>query len=121
MSLDLSLESIPGTSKCTCRCGHEHVSVQSEIVFNSNMTHNVGNMLDAAGLYQILWHGDGLVAGEQIGVLRRGLSAMLTDPERFKKMSASNGWGTYEQVVPWLTKVIVAFAANPTAIIHCSI
>jgi len=77
-------------------------------------------MFDAAGVYDILWRGDGLVAGDVLPKLEAGLALMKANPADFEKYNASNGWGLYKNAVPWLEEVVQACKAYPTAIIECS-
>ena len=91
-----------------------------KLAWETNMTHNLGKMFDRADVYRILWHGDGLIAGEQVAALEAALALMVQSPVIFEPLSAPNGWGTYKQAVPWLREVIQAFKAHPTATLRCS-
>lgn len=104
MSLDLSL---------ICGCC-------KRAAFETNITHNLGKMFRDAGVYDILWHGDDRRAGEQVAALEAAVTMMEADPERFSALSASNGWGTYEQALPWLREVVTAFKEYPDATLRCS-
>ena len=83
----------------------------TETVYSSNMTHNLGRMASEAGVYDCLWRPDenGITtAAQMIEPLRAGIALLESDPERFKPLSASNGWGTYAQFIPWLKEVLAA-------------
>jgi hypothetical protein len=59
--------------------------VQLTVVFDRNITHNLGKMADAAGIYEALWLPDehGYTKAEQIIIpLREGLKLLETDPKR---------------------------------------
>lgn len=45
---------------------------------------------------------------------------MEVNPEKYKVYSASNGWGTYEQFLPWLKEHLHAYKDYPDAIISVS-
>jgi hypothetical protein len=121
VSLNLYLESPTRKEMRTCgECGHECETEVRDTFFSINITHNVNGMFEAAGLYQILWHGDGLIAGEQVPALEVGLLDMEKNPDHYKQFDAPNGWGTYVQALPWLREVLNACRAHPTALLRCS-
>ena len=98
-------------------------AVRRVCVAEFNMTHNLGKMADAAGLYDCLWRPDenGITTAAQvIEPLKAGIAALKADPDRFRPLSASNGWGTYDQFLPWLKEVLAACEANPDAEISVS-
>ena len=115
MSLDVYLES----------GGPDMIPHQDDpyVIYEANITHNLGVMANAAGIYQELWHPDEIgitTAGELIAPLTIGLNKMKADPERYKKFDATNGWGLYEDFVPWIEKYLRACRANPTARVRTS-
>jgi hypothetical protein len=57
-------------------------------------------------------------ARDLIGPLRAGLELLRSDPERFKKFNAPNGWGLYEHFVPWVAEYLAACEENPDAEVH---
>lgn len=122
MSLDIYLEApTESQGKCTCdRCGHEHPTTYRERFFERNITHNLGQMFNEAGVYEILWEGDGLVAGEVLDKLRNAYDDMVHRPAHYAKFNALNGWGMYEHALPFLAAVIEACAEHPTAVLRCS-
>lgn len=92
-------------------------------VYSANITHNLARMAEEAGIYKHLWRPKeiGITrAVELIEPLRFGLSKMKADPERFKKFDAENGWGTYEQFLPWIEEYVKACEASPDADISVS-
>lgn len=91
--------------------------------YDANITHNLIKMADEAGIYEHLW------TPEEIGVtharqliepLRKGLSLLQSDPARFEKLNASNGWGRYEHFVPWVSKYLAACEEYPDAKVSVS-
>ena len=107
MSLDVYLE----PPKCShCGLGKEEIGF--------NITHNLGPMAKEAGIYQEVWRpGEVCIAKaeQMIEPLRKGIAEMKADPERFKALDSSNGWGTYADFLPWLEEYLAACEANPDA------
>jgi hypothetical protein len=107
MSLDVSLKN----HMCpTCGRGEE--------VYSANITHNLGALAEEAGIYKHLWRPEEIgitKAAQLIEPLRAGLTLMKADPPRFKKHDSPNGWGMYENFVPWIEKYLAACEGNPEA------
>ena len=64
-------------------------------LFDANITHNLGKMAKEAEIYYHLWRPDEIgmkSAGEIVEPLEKGLALMKSDPKRFEKFNASNGW-----------------------------
>jgi len=104
MSLDVNLTAVRKTS-----------------VYSSNITHNLGKMAAAAGIYEELWRPEELgvsLAGELIQPLTDGLARLKADPEHFKKFDSPNGWGLYKHFVPFVEQYLEACKENPDATIH---
>lgn len=98
-------------------------AVRPTTVFEANITHNLNDMADEAGIYKILWRPDenGFTkAGQIIDPLKAGIALMKSDPLRFQKLNAENGWGTYADFLPWLERYLEACEANPDADISVS-
>ena len=96
---------------------------ESEKVYWRNITHNLGQMARAAGIYYQLWRPDeiGVIkAAQLIEPLRQGLHLLRSQPDLFAKHNAENGWGTYEHFVPFVADYLAACEANPTAIVCVS-
>ncbi len=91
---------------------------ETDEVFSANITHNLTTMADEAGIYKCLWRPDelGMTKAKQlIAPLRFGLELMQREPERFKKLNPSNGWGSYDRFVPWIAKYLAACEEYPEA------
>jgi len=96
---------------------------QPTTVFDANITHNLADMAEEAGIYKHLWRPEeiGITKAEQlIGPLRAGLEIMKADPERFKKHNSPNGWGMYEHFLPWIESYINACEEYPDAEVEVS-
>jgi len=97
--------------------------VQETEVFDANITHNLNKMAKEAGIYQHLWRPDEIgitIAAQLIEPLTKGLALMKSDPKRFKKFNSPNGWGTYEDFVPWIECYIKACKEFPDATVSVS-
>lgn len=89
-------------------------------LFSANITHNLTEMADEAGIYKHLWRPEEIgakYAGDIIEAIEKGLSLMKSDPERFKKFNSPNGWGTYKHFVPFVEEYLEACEENPKALI----
>jgi len=92
-------------------------------VYEANITHNLAAMAEGAGIYRHLWRPDEIgveTAGELIEPLRQGLLELESNPERFRAFDAENGWGTYDDFVPWVRRYLEACQLNPDAEIRIS-
>ena len=87
-------------------------------VYTANITHNLNNMADEAGIYQHLWRPDEIdikKAKDLIEPLKDGLALLQSDPERFKAFNPSNGWGDYEGLVSFVGGYLTACYWFPEA------
>ena len=101
MSLDVTLTAIRETE-----------------VYDANITHNLGDMADAAGIYEYLWRPEEVnatKAHQLIKPLTRGLDKLKSDPEYYKQYDSPNGWGLYIYFVPFVEKYLKACINNPDA------
>ncbi|KKN79246.1 hypothetical protein LCGC14_0342640 [marine sediment metagenome] len=57
------------------------------------------------------------VAKDLIEPLTNGLEKLKAKPEFYKNFDAKNGWGTYDDFVPWVEKLLIACLENPEATI----
>lgn len=93
-------------------------------IFWQNITHNVGPMAEAAGIYDCLWHPNEngfILAKDIIEPLEKGLADLRARPEFFSKFNATNKWGTYEDFVPFVEEVLRGCKENPDASICVSV
>ena len=124
MSLDVYLTGETREVECICNeCGDRHTRTETEEIYWANITHNLCKMAMEAGIYKELWSPDeiGITKARQlIDPLSRGLDLMRSDPERFKALNATNGWGTYRDFLPWIAKYLEACRENPDADVEVS-
>ncbi|MCI4324258.1 MAG: hypothetical protein L3K03_09685 [Thermoplasmata archaeon] len=87
-------------------------------VYSANITHNLNRMADEAGIYQHLWRPDEIGITNARGLvtpLAAGLALLESDPVRFRKFDASNGWGRYENLVEFVRDYLEACRRYPDA------
>jgi hypothetical protein len=95
----------------------------TNFVFEANITSNLGRMADAVGIYMALWRPDEIgitKANQLIEPLTEGLKQMESDPKKFKAFNPSNGWGSYDDFVPWLRRYLNACIEYPEADVSAS-
>ena len=106
MSLDVWLEEVKPTE-----------------VFEANITHNLNEMADKAGIYKHLWRPEEInisKAKELIEPLTKALKDMKARPDYYKQFDSPNGWGLYIHFVPWIEKYLNACIEHPEALIGVS-
>ena len=89
-----------------------------------NITHNLTKMASAAKIYSILWRPQeaGIKkAGQLIEPLEVGIKRMKAKPAVFIPLGDAAGWGTYDQFIPWLEKVLAACKKYPRRAVEVSV
>jgi hypothetical protein len=97
--------------------GNEHC------VLDVNITHNLNTMADAAGIYKALWRPEEIGAERAKDVadlLRVGLVNLKASPWKYVQYNDEDGWGTYEQFIPFVEEVLEACDQYPSARIRVS-
>lgn len=97
--------------------------MQPAEVFSANVTHNLGRMAEQAGIYKHLWRPEEIgitKAWQLIEPLEQGLALMKADPARFETFNATNGWGLYKHLVPWIEGYLAACKKYPEADVSVS-
>jgi len=92
-------------------------------VFDRNITHNLTNMADKAGIYSCLWRPEEIKAKHAkdiIKPLEKGLKKLKAKPKYFSKFNSPNGWGMYEHFVPFVEACLEACKKYPNAEIYVS-
>lgn len=111
MSLDVRLY---------CECGSP--CCEGEL-FSRNITHNLGQMASAAGIYEALWRPENLKinkASELVPLLETGLALLIKDPDRFKALNPENGWGSYDGLCDFASAYLEACKEYPKAKVSVS-
>ena len=98
--------------------------VWTRYVLDVNLTHNLGEMARACGLYEPLWRAEEngwYEAGDIIEPLENGISNLLINEKELKaKYTPDNGWGNYEQLKAVALKVYANCVENPELKIEIS-
>jgi len=97
--------------------------VQLTTVFDKNITHNLAEMAEKAGIYEALWRPDehGYKKAEQIiPILKKGIEQLESRPDYFKQFDSPNGWGLYIHFLPFVKEVLAACEEYPDADIRVS-
>jgi hypothetical protein len=87
-------------------------------VFEEDMTHNVAGMAKAAGLYEAIWHPyrfSDQSPGAMAERLREGLAKLKADEATIRPLEPSNGWGTYDDFVEFVERLIRVCETFPNA------
>lgn len=110
--------------KLECReCGRVYDYRQQNDLFNANITHNLGSMADALGIYYLVWRPEEIgikKASELIFPLTLAIDNMRRRPEIYRKFDDAAGWGTYDQFLPWLETYRTACQKYPDAFVRVS-
>lgn len=99
------------------------MKTQPTVVYDANITHNLNKMAEAVGIYKHLWRPEevGITHARQlIKPLEEALVKLTGSPAKYHKYNAKNGWGTYEEFVPWLADLQAACKQDPDAEIEVS-
>lgn len=124
MSLDVYLTIPKEPENCVClKCFNEHKGSSTEEVFSANITHNLGKMAIEAGIYQACWRPEEIGASKAkdiVPMLEKGLADLKARPEHFQQFNSPNGWGMYDNFVPWVEKYLDACRENLEAEIGVS-
>jgi len=124
MSLDVYLSGEPKEINCVCSaCNHLHTRMDSEGFYSRNITHNLTEMADEAGIYKHLWRPDEIgikKAAQLIEPLAKGLADLKARPEHFAKFNPHNGWGDYAGLVDFVTEYLAACREYPQANVSVS-
>ena len=95
----------------------------SGIVYHANITHNLNTMAAHAGIYLHLWKPGkiGISQAKQlIEPLTLGLAVLKRNPDSFKVLNPSNGWGTYEGLIGFVEDYLSACKQYPQADVSVS-
>ena len=111
-------------------------------LYDANITHNLAEMAIEAGIYEALWRPYRLLDGYRemdyekerefedshkvfahdiIPVIENGLNDLKARPDHFRKFDSPNGWGTYENFVPFVEEYLCAKRSYPDAIVETNI
>jgi len=98
-------------------------AVRRTCVFDTNITHNLVEMAEEAGIYKLLWRPEECGnprAGDLVSPLTKAIEDMEKRPEHYKQFDAPNGWGDYDTFLGWLYEVRDVCGEFPDAEIEVS-
>ena len=98
-------------------------SKTGRVLYDANITHNLNQMAMQAGIYWPIWRPDesGIETAREVhDSSYAGVWDMLMRPEYYRRFDAANGWGKYENFMPWLVDYMRACRAFPLAKIEIS-
>lgn len=82
-------------------------------LYSCGITHNLSPMWQEAGIKDTLYGSHGMLAGDIIEELDKGLVTMKENPKKFNKLNPANGWGNYSGAVSFLENLIAACRSHP--------
>lgn len=115
----------------------------TESLYNANITHNLGKIASEVGIYKALWRpyqlkenydvpegehdkeyefedNNPVFARDIIPDIEKGLKDLKERPEHYKQFDSPNGWGTYENFVPFVEEYLYFLKEYPDAKVICS-
>lgn len=108
----------------TRECDHTGGLVCGAPLYWDNITHNLGKMAQAVGCYVACWRPEEISLDCRASDIRASLTKAIADmearPEHYTQFNSPNGWGTYENFLPWLKRYEFACRLNPTAKVRVS-
>lgn len=105
MSLDISLYALDRDS-----CDIE--------VWSTNITHNLAEMAQLAGLYEVMWqpHENSIdMAMSAIPHLESGIKLLVKDRKKMQKLNPENGWGDYDGLLGCAGEYLLMCRKYPSA------
>lgn len=122
MSLDIYLQGPPKRVACYCPCcDHEHWREARNVYYTRNITHNLNEMAEEAGIYEALWRPEEIgvnKASQLISPLSEGWTKLVANPQHFKQFNPENGWGCYEGLVEFVADYLEACEQHPNAEVY---
>jgi hypothetical protein len=113
-------ERFPGTEPVVALAAEDEIDTN---VYSRNVTHNLGKMAEAAGIYNHLWRPEEIGVSKAVDLiepLTEGLAKLKLDPKHFAQFNSPNGWGLYEHFVPFVEDYLKACKRFPTATVSVS-
>lgn len=94
--------------------------VNKEYLVDMNITHNLTPMWKKAEIYDALYNSEYMEAKDILPILIDGLADMVANKEEYEKLNSPNGWGLYENAVPWLAELVEGCKDYPDGVIEVS-
>jgi hypothetical protein len=99
------------------------VEEETTTLFHANITHNLNLMAEEVGIYMHLWRPEeiGIThAAQLVKPLSEGLGRLIAAPERYRRFNPTNGWGSYEGMLDFVSRYLAACEQWRTARIEVS-
>lgn len=90
-------------------------------LFATNITHNLIEMAEKAGIYKCIWRPEEVGANYAEGItlcLGEGLKLLKDAPDYFRKFDSPNGWDTYDVFVAFVEEYMDNCMDYPKAYIE---
>lgn len=98
-----------------------YLRIGDTVVYSANITHNLIDMAKAAGIYRPLWRpAYGTRAKDLVDQLSAAVTEMVLNQKHFDAFNSPNGWGKWENFLPWCARLLQACRDNPEAIVEVS-
>lgn len=96
-----------------------------KVVFDANITHNLGKMAQMAGLYTIMWRPEEWdtsidEARDLVRPLTRGIQNLVDRQDEMMEFNPENGWGNYDNLLDTACDYLIACLRYPRAEIGIS-
>lgn len=125
---ELTVEEIPIYFPDADMSQFENNHYETNVVYKANITHNLNNMADEVGLYEVLWHpnrlfpeGHVIKAHDILPIMIKGFTELLLQKGRLVPLEVENkGWGTYDGLVSFVYNYIRACQEHPNATVVAS-
>jgi len=98
-------------------------ATETREVYSRNITHNLGEMAGAAGIYKHLWRPEEIGIAKAVDLvdpLTEGLERLRADPAKYRALNPPNGWGDYDGLVAFVDAYLLACKQYPTANVRIS-
>ncbi len=99
------------------------LTIKKKEVFSANITHNLTEMAEACGVYYACWRPEEINCKKAKHIepmLESGIRLLKSYPEFYKGFDSPNGWGTYDNFLPWLQEYFRYCTKFPDAKIEVS-
>jgi hypothetical protein len=98
-----------------------YLEEEGTCIYESDITHNLGSMAEACGIYYACWRPNEINCSKAkhiIPMLESGVKLLKKHREFYEQFNSSNGWGMYENFLPWVERYLAACKEHPEARIN---
>lgn len=115
LSLNVKIANFSLTHNLTAMASH--VSVGSIKIYSSATSYEDKEL----SLYDVLWRPEEhylYYVEDLLPYYEKGLQELLNDPDKYEKYNPENGWGSYDNLVEQLTKLVYVCKINKNASVN---